>query len=267
MPSANYVPIFISEGILAETRPDQMENFKNVDPKWVDVVFDPGRRYTVPWQWGTTGITVNTDLYKGDIDTASIVFNPPAELKGKINVVPEMSDVIGLAILYHGGKLCTTDKDLLKKVRDTLVEAKKSWMSMDYGTVEKFANKEYGAGINWNGASFRSRLQAPSVQYGYPKEGYIIWMDNLGVIKDAKNIDNAKLFQNFVMDPENAAMISTFARYANGIKGSEAFMPADMKDAKEIVVPAALVDKGTFSISCPKEAQDIYTKIWTDLQK
>ena len=56
VPSANVMPIWISEGLLLETRPDQMENFKNVDPKWVDVPFDKGRHYTVPWQWGTTGV-------------------------------------------------------------------------------------------------------------------------------------------------------------------------------------------------------------------
>ena len=122
--SASYVPIWISEGLLAETRPDQMENFKNVDPVWVNVDWDEGRHYTVPWQWGSVGIVVNTEHYSGDIDTSSIVFNPPEELRGKINVVPEMGDVMSMAIMYHGGELCTDDKELLKKVRDTLVDAK-----------------------------------------------------------------------------------------------------------------------------------------------
>ena len=78
----------------AGDRPDQMENFKNMDPKWVDVHFDPGRQYTVPWQWGTTGVIVNTEVYKGDINTWAIFFDPPDELKGKVNVVPEMGDVM-----------------------------------------------------------------------------------------------------------------------------------------------------------------------------
>ena len=55
--------------------------------------------------------------------------------------------------------------------------------------------------------------------------------------------------------------------YANGIKGSEAFMPEDMKTAPEIVVPPELVSKGKFSLACPAEVTAMYTKIWTDLQK
>ena len=51
VPSANFVPIWIKDGLLLESRPDQMENFKHVDPRWIDVKFDPGRHYTVPWQW------------------------------------------------------------------------------------------------------------------------------------------------------------------------------------------------------------------------
>jgi spermidine/putrescine transport system substrate-binding protein len=267
VPSASFVPIWIEENLLLEARPDQMENFKNMEAKWADVPFDPGRKFTVPWQWGTTGILINTKYYKGDINTSEIFLNPPAELKGKINVVPEMTDILNLAIRNVGGKWCTTDKEILKKVRDKLVAAKPSWMSMDYGNQEKYAKDDIIAGVNWNGSTFRARRRNATIAYGYPKEGYGIWMDNLAILKDAKNVDNAKAFMNFVMDPENAALVSAFAGYANGIKGSDAFMPADMKDAPEIKVPEQFAALGEFQVRCPQEATDMYTAIWTELQK
>lgn len=267
VPSANYVPIWIEEGLLLEARPDQMENFKNVDPKWVDVPFDPGRKYTIPWQWGTTGMTVNTAVYKGDINTSAIFLDPPAELAGKVNVVPEMSDILTLAIMYVGGEPCTTDLEVLKKVRDTLVAAKDKWVAMSYGNIEAMTKGDYSATVNWNGASLRMRLQNPDIKYGYPKEGYGIWMDSVAILKDAKNVDNAKLFMNFIMDPQNAAMISEFAKYANGIAGSEAFMSDELKTAPEIVVPAEFADKGHFTLTCSPEATELYTKIWTEVQK
>ncbi|MBL0375344.1 extracellular solute-binding protein [Rhizobium sp. KVB221] len=267
VPSASVVPIWIAEGMLLETRPDQMENFKNVDPRWVDVAFDPGRKYTVPWQWGTTGISVNTSVYSGDPNTSAIFLDPPPELVGKINVLPELGDILYLTIKYFGGEFCSDDKQVLRKVRDKLVEAKPKWLSLDYAAVDGLGRGDVAAGVNWNGASLRQRIQNDKIVYGYPKEGYPIFMDNVAVLKDAKNVDNAKLFQNFIMDPENAAMISAFARYANGIKGSEAFMPEDMKTATEINVPADMVAKGEFMPTCPENVRNMYTKIWTDVMK
>lgn len=267
VPSANYVPIWISEGLVLETNPNQMENFKNIKPEFADVPYDPGRKYSVPYQWGTTGVAVNTSVYKGDVDTLSLILDPPPELVGKINVVPEMGDVMGLMIMYFGGEPCTGDKEILKKVRDKVREAKPKWIAMEYSNVEKLAKGDYAASLEWNGGAFRARLQNPAIKWGYPKEGFIVWMDNVMVLKDAKNVENAKLFQNYMMTPEAAGLTSTFARYANGITGSEAFMPEDMKGAREIEIPKELADKGKFILACPPEVTEMYTALWTEMLK
>jgi len=267
VPSASYMPIWIGEGLLMETRPDQMSNFGNVKDEFANPDWDPGRHYSVPWQWGTVGVVVDTSVYKGDINTLALIFEPPAELSGKINVAPEMNDLVDHAIKYVGGEPCTSDKAVLKKARDVLVNAKPHWLSMDYGVIEKFAGRDLAASLYWNGAAFRSREKNPDVRYGYPREGYAMWMDSVVVLKDAKNVENAKLFQNFVMEPENAALISAFARYANGIKGSGPFMPADMQGAPEVEIPAEHVPNGFFSQTCPPNVQEMYSAIWTELQK
>jgi spermidine/putrescine transport system substrate-binding protein len=265
VPSQNFLPIWISEGLLLETDPGQMENAKNLLPEWKDPEFDKGRKYSVPWQLGTVGVSVRTDIYKGDINTWGIVFNTPAELKGKLNVVPEMNDVMAGAIAYNGGEYCTEDLEVLKKVRDTLVNAKKDWIAMEYSTVEKMGAGDYAATVDWNGSAMRQRLANPAIHYGFPKEGVVLWSDNVVVLKEAKNVENAKLFQNFIMDPENAAAISAFARYGNGIAGSEAFMPADMKGAPELTVPEGI--KVSYSHACTPKATELYTKIWTEVMK
>ena len=130
-----------------------------------------------------------------------------------------MNDVLFATIRYFGGEWCTDDKELLKKVRDKLVEAKPKWLAMDYSVTEKFPAGDYSAVYYWNGAIMRSRLANPDIKFGYPKEGYPVFMDSVAILKDAKNVDNAKLFMNFIMDPENAAMISAFAKYAKRHQG------------------------------------------------
>ena len=267
VPTHSYVQIYVGKDLLMKPGIPEMENYGNISEVWKNVDWDPGREYTVPWQWGTTGVAVNKTAYDGDINTSAIWLDTPEELKGKVNVVPEMQDIMNLSVMYMGGEPCTNDKELLRQVRDKLVEAKSDWMSMDYGITEKMSNGDVMASVNWNGSTFRARLNNPDVAYGYPKEGYIVWMDNVAVLKDAQNVENAKLFVNFIMDPENAALISSFARYANGIDGSEEYMPDEMKSAPEIVVPEELKAAGRFTSSCPKEVQDLYTAIWTDLQK
>ncbi len=69
------------------------------------------------------------------------------------------------------------------------------------------------------------------------------------------------------MDPENAGLLSAFHRYANGVTGSAKYMPGDMKDAPEVVVPPDVMKRAQFLETCPPDVQALYTRIWTELQK
>ena len=169
--------------------------------------------------------------------------------------MPEMGDVMSRTIYYMGGEQCTDEKEVLKKVRDKLIEAKASWLSMDYGNIEKYAKVDLAAGVNWNGASMRVRLENKDIAFGYPVCGYPVWMDSAAILADATNVENNRLFLNLIMDPGDAAMLSKFARYANGVTGSEAYMDEDMKSAPEIVVPEEFTAAGRMGMTCPPEVK------------
>ena len=147
------------------------------------------------------------------------------------------------------------------------MNAKKNyWRTLDYDTIGKLTSGDADVSQNWNGYSWRARQQVPTMQYAYPKEGIEAWMDNVAVLKDAPNMENAKLFQNFIMDPENAALISAFARYNNGIMGSDKYLEASFADAPEIKAPAGS-PVPEFVPPCSKEVTEVYNKIWTSLLK
>ncbi len=267
VPPADAVAALIGEGLLIPTRPDRMKNFTNVATRWRNPPWDPRRRYSVPWAWGGIGMVVDTEVYNGDIDTSAIVFDPPPELAGRINVAPAMSDIIAMALLYVGAKPCSGDGAALSRARAVLAAARPKWRSMDYGITEKMLQGEIAAAAYWRGAAFRARRARPSIRFGYPKEGFPLWMDSVVVLRDAANVEAAKLFQNFVMAPSSAALISAFAGHANGIDGSEAFLPDDMKEAGALVVPAEAAEAGVFLPVCPEPVTELYSAIWTELTK
>ncbi len=267
VPSANYIPVYVRKGLLAELDHAKIPNISNIAAEWKDVPWDPGRAHSVPWQWGSVGIAVNTSVYDGDPNTSELFLDPPEELVGKINIVPEMNDVLNMAIFNAGGDACTEDLTILRTVRDRLMAAKPKWLSMDYGTTDKLSSGDYAASVNWNGSTMRARINNPDVVYGYPKEGYPLFMDSVALLADAKNVEEAYQFINFILEPENAAMISGFARYANGVAGSDKFMPEDMKTAPEIVTPKEFAAAGQFLPTCDQSAVDLYTAIWTELLK
>jgi spermidine/putrescine transport system substrate-binding protein len=266
VPGDYMVEIMRGEGILDEYTPEEMPNFANIDPNWLDVPFDPGRKHSIPYQWGSTGFSVNRDVYKGDISSLGIIFNPPEELKGKINVLDSQGEVLALGSLYLGIPQCTTDREQLKALNDMLLTAKESWASFGSDTAKDvLVSGDAAAGMIYNGFSAKARAEGANVEYAFPKEGYIVWMDNVVLLKDAPNRENAIKFMNFLLDPQNAAAVTNYAAYSPGVTGATEFLDAAIKDSPENNPPAG--QKGEFVQACDAETQALYDAIWTNLKK
>lgn len=265
VPGDYAVQIMIEEGLLEETKPNEMPNFRHVEELFLDVYWDSGRNYTTPWTHGLTTYAVNTDAYKGPMDSIALLFDPPEELKGRIAMLDDMVSIMHAAERYVGVPRCTADRADLKKVYDALMKAKPYWRSFSIDSINKLVSGEADVAQTWSGSAVVVREQMPSVTFALTREVMEAFSDNVAVLKGAPNLENAKLFQNFVMDPENAALTSEFAGYANAIKGSEAFLSDKLKAAPELNVSEAAPTE--FVPPCSAEVTGLYNAMWTELRR
>ena len=263
VPGDATVQVLIAEGMLEQIDVNAMPNYANVDDRWRDVYWDPGRAYSAPWAWGSTAFVVDTAVV-GEVDSLAALFTPDDKVKGKINMLRDMNDVINMAQRYLGLPRCNDNPEDMAKVLE-LLQTQKDWVkSYDSETKEPLVSGEAVVSMSWNGYAMRARDERPTLTYVYPKEGYTGWMDNLAVPKGAPDLDNAKAFINFMMAPENAALVTNYARYSNGIKGSEAFVEPALASAPELNPPAS-APTPEFVPNCSPESVKLYDRVWTKL--
>jgi spermidine/putrescine transport system substrate-binding protein len=262
--SNDFVPIFVKQRLFKDVA--AMPNFKNLEPRWQKRSWDPDGKYSVPWMWGTTSYSVDTAVYKGPTDSLQPLFQPPADLKGKIGMFGSPSEVISLALVYMGKPQCNTDPADLKAL-DALLEAQKPFVKVynSDGTVERQVSGETIMHQQWSGKAENTRVQKSTVKYVYPKEGIIAWMDNVAVPASSTNVAGAKKFLNFLMDPENIALEQVSTGYQSAVVGSNKYLPPELGNSPEFNPPADL--KTVFAPACPEKATKAYDRIWTNLRQ
>ncbi len=267
VPGDYMVAIMAGEGMLDTITDGELKNKGNIQDQWLDVPFDPGRQHSIPYQWGSTSFSVNLDAYGGEINTTSIIFDPPEELQGKINILDTQGEVLLLASLHLGIPQCTTDREQLKALDELVQGAKPHWASFNSDSAKDvLVSGDAMAGMIWNGFSAKARLEGANIQYAYPKEGYVAWMDNVVLLKDAPNRENALLFMDFLLEPENAAAVTNFARYTAGVNGVDDHLDPELKTSPEQSPPAD-APAGTFVEVCDEATQAVYDQLWTRLRK
>ncbi|MBU2999837.1 extracellular solute-binding protein [Roseovarius nubinhibens] len=267
VPGDYMVKIMAGEGMLDTIAEGELANKGNIQEEWADPSFDPGRQHSIPYQWGSTSFMVNRDVYQGDINTTDILFNPPAELSGKINMLDSQGEVIAMASLHMGIPQCSTDREQLKALNAMLQEAKQHWASFNSDTAkEVLVSGDAAVGQIYDGFGAKARQEGANVEYAFPKEGYVVWMDNVVLLKDAPNRDNALKFMDFLLEPENIAAVTNYARYSSGVVGTKEFLDPELSTQPESNPPAE-AGKGAFIEVCDEETQKVYDQIWTNLKK
>lgn len=268
IPSHQFVPILIKENLLERFDPVKEPYYASVVDNLKKPSWDPEGAYSVPFIWGTTSVVLDSARYKGPADSYKVLYEPPAELQGRINMFDSVSDMVDMASLYLNIPLCSEDPKQMQQVL-TLLKAQKPFVktySSKAGSIrENLASGEIDMSMFWGGSSMRAREMKPTLKYLYPKEGVLAWVDNMVIPTGSKNPANAKAFIAFLSQPENSAMTQNFLKHQSPIKGVEPFLDAALKDAPELHIP-----EGTnvvFSKTCGEGAIRLADRLWTNLMR
>jgi spermidine/putrescine transport system substrate-binding protein len=208
-------------------------NAANLQDTLANVEFDPGRQFSLPWQSGFTGIGYNPKATGGKkIETIEQLFTDKA-IKGKVTLLTEMRDTVGLTLLAMGKDPAKfTDDDFDAAIRE-LTEVKNS------GQLKGFTGNEYGKGLAsgdiaacmaWTGDVVQLQADNPALGYTLPATGHMIWSDNFVIPNKARHKKNAEVLINYYYDPKVMAKVVDYVNYISVVKGAKELLVSDDPD-------------------------------------
>lgn len=263
VPSDYMVANLVRENLLQPIPVATLPNGGNIKDEFMNPYFDDGRKYSVPYLYGTTGFAYDSAIIKKDLTSWADYFAAPAEAKGKIGIFNDQVDGINAALRAVGGEVCTSDPAQLQAAQDLLVSFKPSVGTINSdGVIDRMISGEATMSMMWNGAAHRVILERPTVKYVYPTEGTSLWQDNWTIPSGAENVQQALTFLNWWMDPKNAAEAANYQGYNSGIKGVDELLSDEMKNDPAVVIPADKLSVVGPAKPCDAAATNDYSKIW-----
>ncbi len=271
IPSDYTVGIMIAQKMLEPMDLDHLPNLVNVDPQFLNLPFDPGNKYSVPYQWGSVGIAVNTAKVSKPIVKFADLWDPT--FKGKLVVLDDEREIIGMALLVLGYDKNSTDPAQLEAAKKKLIELKPNIKLYDSDSPKTaLLSGEVVAGIVWNGEAALAHQENSKITYVLPEEGMGLWYDNLAIPKGAPHKDAAVAFINFVLRPDMSILITKAFPYSSVNKAALELLktkdPAAYKQYMEFPAtnpPADAVKKGKIIIDVG-DATKLWDKVWTEVK-
>lgn len=284
VPSGTFLQRQIMAGAFQKLDKSKLPNIANM---W-DVVekrtaqYDPGNEYSINYMWGTTGIGVNVNKVKealGDdapMDSLALVFDPENMAKLKdcgVHFLDAPAEMIPAALKYIGEDPDSKDTEVIEKAEGVLTSVRpyvEKFHSSEY--INALANGDICVAFGWSGDILQARDRAAEadngveIAYYAPKEGALMWFDQMAIPVDAPNPEGAHIFLNFIMDSNNMAQASNYVYYANGNVASQEFLEEDVIGDPAIYPDAATLENLYTTTPYGAKEQRLVTRLWTKVK-
>jgi spermidine/putrescine transport system substrate-binding protein len=244
-------------------------NLANLAPRFRDAPYDPGNVYSVTYQWGTSGLGVRSDLAANSTElepTWKLVFDSTAAV-GPFTMLNDPRETIGAALIYLGHSPNSTDEVELAEAERLLMAQRRRLLTYApfASSRDLLASGDAVVAHNYSGDVLMVAEEVPSIRYLIPREGSIVWTDNLAIPKGSPDGRLAHLFINFVLDAQVGARLSDFTRYATPNDASLPLVSAELRADPSIYPDSAVMGRLEF-LRDVGEARAAYDRIWTRLR-
>jgi spermidine/putrescine transport system substrate-binding protein len=272
-PSDYAVETMWREGLLQELDKSMIPNMVHIDEGLMNKYFDEGNKYSVPYMYGITGIAYNKSIISGTPDSWSLLFDlaTAEQYKGQFSMLDDEREVPGAALKYFGYSLNETNPEAMQKVQDLLIAQKNLVAAYNSSDVNrKLASGEYVLAHAWSGQAMQARnglgdefAGNDDIGFFIPKEGGMIWMDNLVVLKDSPNAYTAHVIINYLLRPDVAAKNTDYIGYLTPNKDAiELLDPTVRALYAEGFSPDAEVIK-RLEWAVRNESTAVFSDVWT----
>ncbi len=241
-PSDYIIERMISEDMLAELDHDKIPNMTNIDGRFLNIEFDPGNKYSIPYMWGTVGILYNTTMVDEPVDSWNILWDEKYD--NKILMYDSIRDTIGITLKKLGYSMNTRDEAQIAEARDALIEQKPLGLAYAGDDIkEKMISGSAALGVVYSGDAYYCMTENPDLAYAVPKEGSNYWFDNIVVLKTCKNLESAETFIDFLCRPDIAARNAEYIGYSTPNKAALEQLPEEMTTNETYNPPQDVLDR------------------------
>jgi spermidine/putrescine-binding protein len=238
-------------------------NVVNLDERFRNAAYDPGNKYSIPWQWGTTGIGFDKTKVTGDV-TDWDAFEL-ASVKGKSSYLDEARDAFAMALFALGKDPNTIDEGELDDAKDYLIDLKKKIKSITSDYQDPLRGGELLLAQAYSGDVFTIQADKPNIEYVIPTSGAFSWVDSMAIPKGAKHPGNAEKFMNYILEPKVGAALTNFVYYGSPNKAAEPFILKEILDNPLIYPPADVLAKLPFQKDIGEDELK-YSDRWTEVK-
>ena len=263
VPTNDYVERMIAAKMLLPINRAQITNFGNIDPAFQDAKFDPGRKHSMPYMWGTQGIGYRKSAVKGVPDSWKVLFDSDQH-SGRIALLGDSTSVIGANLKYLGYSLNSTNPNEIKQVEEMLIRQKPHIKAFaDDNGQDLLLAGEVDLTMEWNGDILQVMEEDDDISYVVPSEGGLLWQDCLCIPVGAPHVENAHKFINFILEAKPGAAIADFIYYATPNKAAKALLSDDYTKNPAIFPSDQVIARCESAIYQGEEVQRLYDEAWT----